>query len=276
MFVLKAALLTAAALYLLVMAGMYFGQRRFMYFPDPTRTAPADADLPNVSERIIDTPDGEKIIAWYGKAQPGQPTLLYFHGNGGALEVRRERIAKYLKRGRGVFMMSYRGYSGSTGSPSEAHNVADAKLAYDALIGEGVKPDDIIIYGESLGTGVAIQVAREKKAQGLVLDSPYTAMVDRAAELYPWLPVRWLVTDQYESRAWIADVHIPLFILHGELDVIVPVEMGRALFALANAPKEIKTLPGAGHGDHYLFGSFEVINAWIDRLRAGEIKAAGQ
>ena len=274
-FVLKSLLIIAVGAYVFVLAAMYFGQRRFMYFPNPNRTAPAEAGLPNVAERIIDTPDGEKIIAWYGKAKPGQPTVLYFHGNGGALEVRRERIAKYLKRGRGLFMMSYRGYSGSTGSPTEAHNVADAKLAYDTLVKDGVKPEDIIIYGESLGSGVAIQVAREKKAAGLVLDSAYTALVDRAAEVYPWLPVRLLVTDKYESRRWIKDVHMPLFMLHGEADVVVPVEMGRTLFALANEPKEIKTIPGAGHGDHYLFGSFEIVNDWIDRLRAGEIALSG-
>ena len=272
---LKFAVLTAIALYALIMSGMYFGQRRFIYAPDPTRTPPAEVGLTDVSERVLQTPDGEKLIAWYGRAKPGQPTLLYFHGNGGALEVRRERIAKYLNRGRGVFMLAYRGYSGSTGSPSEAANVADARLAYDALIKEGVIAADIIIYGESLGTGVAVQLAKEKPAAGLVLDSPFTSVVDRARQLYPWLPVNLLLSDRYESRRHISEVRMPLFILHGEADVVVPVEMGRQLFALANEPKEIVTLPGAGHGDHWKFGSFEVINAWIDRLRAGSVTRDG-
>ena len=271
-FVLKAIILGLAALYVIAALGMYFGQRKFLYFPDAARTAPADAGLSDVIEISIATPDGETLIAWYGKAKPGQPTILYFHGNGGALEVRRERIAKYLARGRGIFMLSYRGYSGSSGTPSEAANVADAKLSYDTLVKEGVAPKDIIIFGESLGTGVATQVAAEKMAAGLVLDSAFTSIADRAAEIYPWLPVRLLLKDRYDSAAVIGDVTMPVFILHGEEDTIVPVAMGRKLFELANTPKVIKTLPGAGHNDHYLFGSFEAINAWIDRLRAGEFK----
>ena len=269
----KTMILTAVALYLAICAGMYFGQRRFIYFPDPQRILPKDADLPDVAERIIETPDGARLIAWYGKAKPGQPTLLYFHGNGGALETRRERIRKYLNRGRGVFMLSYRGYGGSTGSPSEAVNVADGKRAYDALIGDGVAPQDIFIYGESLGSGVAVQVAEEKPVSGLILDSPFTSVLDRARELYPWLPVDFLLQDRYDNARHIANVHVPLFILHGEEDDIVPVAMGRRLYALANAPKEIATLKGAGHADHYLFGSFDVINGWIDRLKAGAIGA---
>ncbi len=253
---------------------MYVFQRSFIYFPDPQRTLPADADLPDVVEKTIATPDGETIIAWYGKAQPGQPTLLYFHGNGGALETRRERIRKYMNRGRGMFMMSYRGYSGSTGKPSEVANVADAKLAYEALLKEGVKSQDIIIYGESLGSGVAVQVALEKEAQGLILDSPYTSIADRGAEIYWWLPVQYMMTDKYESRSYIGQLKLPLFILHGELDDVVPVEMGRKLFELANEPKEIVTLKDAGHADHWQHGSFEAINDWIDRLRTGKVSAA--
>jgi fermentation-respiration switch protein FrsA (DUF1100 family) len=272
----KFLLLSLLTIYLVVACAMYFGQRHFLYFPDARRTSPADADLPDVAERTIATPDGETLIAWYGKAKPGQPTLLYFHGNGGALEVRRERIRKYLNRGRGVFMLAYRGYSGSSGTPSEKANVADAKLAYQALVKEGVPARDIIIYGESLGTGVAVQVAGDVPAGGLILDSPFTSVVDRASELYPWLPVRLLMHDRYESIRFIDRVRLPLLILHGEADVVIPVEMGRKLFAAANEPKTLMTLPGAGHDDHYLFGSYDHINGWIDRLRAGKISSGNR
>ncbi len=271
-FALKSFVIIGLLLYLVIAAGMYLFQRNLMYFADAKRTAPADAGLVDVSERLLKTPDGETIVAWYGKAKPGQPTILYFHGNGGALEVRRERIAKYLNRGRGMFIMAYRGYSGSTGTPSETANVADAKLAYDTLVADGIRPDNIIIYGESLGTSVATQVAAEKSARGLILDSAFTSMVERASQLYWWLPVGALLKDRYMSRDFIGDVHMPVFVLHGEADEVVPVAMGREMFALANEPKEIVTLPGAGHGDHYKFGSFEAINAWIDRLWSGAIK----
>jgi uncharacterized protein len=264
---LKTLLLIACGVYALIGAAMYFGQRKLMYHPDSTHTEPSAEGLNNVAEHVLAAPDGEKVIAWYGKAQPGQPTILYFHGNAGSLASRSERIRKYLARGRGMFMMTYRGFAGSSGAPSEAANVADAKRAYDALLKEGVAPDDIIIYGESIGSGVAVQVAAEKKAAGLILDAPYTAMVDLASGQYPWLPVRLLLKDRYESRSYIASIKCPLLIIHGEKDSIIPVAMGRAMFALAAEPKEIVTFPEAGHADHYMFGSYEAINAWIDKVR---------
>lgn len=272
--VLKIVLVVLVLAYLGAGAFMYYAQRSFIYFPDPRRTAPAAAGLPQVVEREIRTPDGQTIIAWYGKARPGQPTLLYFHGNGGALELRNERIKKYMRLGRGIYMMSYRGFSGSTGEPTEAHNVADAKLAYEALLKEGVPPKDIILYGESLGTGVAIQVAREKKVGGVILDSPYTSIAARAQQLFPWLPVGLLLKDRYDSLKYIRDVHAPLLIMHGDRDAVIPVAMGKELFAAANEPKELAIIKGGGHEDHYMFGSYDRINGWIDRLRAGAIRKA--
>ena len=115
---------------------------------------------------------------------------------------------------------------------------------------------------------MAIQLAAQNKVGGLILDSPFTSIAERAQQLYPWLPVGLLLRDRYDSLLHIRDVHAPLFILHGEADDVVPVDMGRRLFEAANEPKDITTLPGAGHGDHYMFGSFEIINGWIDRLRA--------
>ena len=103
--------------YALVACAAYFGQRRLMYFPDRVRTPPAQAGLANVEERVLRTPDGTRLIAWYGKAKPGQPTLLYFHGNGGGLADRAPRIERFMAEGWGVYMMAYRSYAGSTGKP---------------------------------------------------------------------------------------------------------------------------------------------------------------
>ncbi|MGQ0457806.1 MAG: alpha/beta hydrolase [Hyphomicrobium sp.] len=268
----KTALIALAAIYLAAVAIMYFAQRAFLYFPDAERVAPEATGLATVREIWIPAPDGEKVVAWYGKAKPGQPTLLYFHGNGGSLAIRDVRIRRYLALGRGVFMMSYRGYSGSTGAPSETANVADAKRAYDALIAEGVTADKIVIYGESLGTGVAVQLAAEKPARGLILESPFTSIAERASQLYPWLPVNLLLKDRYDSRRYISNVRAPLLIVHGELDRIVPAAMGHQMFALANAPKEMALIAGAGHEDHYLHGSYERINDWIDRLMSRPVR----
>ena len=273
LLVFKYILITAVVLYALAAGVMYAAQRRFMYFPDPVRTPPASTGLSHVSEIVIPTPDGEKLIAWYGKARPGQPTLLYLHGNGGSLALRSGTMQTYLEHGRGMLMMAYRGFSGSTGSPSEAANVADAKLAYETLIRFGIKPSDIILYGESLGTGVAIQVAKEKKVEGLILDAPYTSILELASAQFPWLPVSLLLKDRYESLAYIRDIHVPIYIMHGDADEIVPVEMGRRLFAAANEPKEMKIIHGGRHVIHD-GPTFEYVNGWIDRLREGKVRVA--
>lgn len=257
-----------ALVYVCVGAMMYFGQRHLVYVPDPEHVPPDEVGLSGVAERVLETPDGEKIVTWYAKARPGQPTLLYFHGNAGNLGSRADRVRRYVASGRGILMMSYRSYSGSSGTPGEAANVADAKLAYDTLLANGVRPDDIVIYGESLGTGVAVQVAEARKAHGLVLDAPYTSLVDLAAELYPWLPVRWLIKDRYEMKRYLSEIATPLLVVHGENDATIPARMGRAVATFSKGPSKFVLFPGAGHADHYLFGSFEVINAWIDNLSA--------
>jgi len=263
----KLALILALA-YGLILLVANVVQRKLMYDPSAERVAPAEVGLANVEERIIETPDGERVVAWYGRAAPGEPTILYFHGNGGNLALRSERIRNYLNRGRGMLMMSYRGYSGSTGRPSEQANIADARLAYELLIAEGVAPADIIIYGESLGTGVAARIASEKPIGGLILDSPFTSAVDVGAWHYPYLPVRLLMTDRYEVKSLIGQVRAPVLVVHGELDRVVPYEMGQAVFEAANEPKKLVSLPFAGHNNHALHGSFEAIQEWIDQIRS--------
>lgn len=267
--VLTKILIVSAILGVAAVLGAARLQRWLTYFPDTARIAPTEVGLDAVNELTLETSDGARLIAWYGKAQPGQPTLLYFHGNAGSLATRAERIKKYLTRGRGVFMLSYRGFGGSTGTPSEHMNVADAKLAYDTLVTSGVKPEDIVLYGESLGSGVAVQVAAEKAASAVVLDAPYTSLVDVGRLHYPWLPVSLLAVDRYETVKVIGKLRVPLFVVHGELDAVIPVAMGRTVLAAAGGPKEMVTFPFAGHADHYVYGSFEAINAWIDKLRNG-------
>lgn len=268
---LKSLLLLIAGGYIIVAISMYFAQRQLVYQPArEARADPASLGLSGVTEIEIAAPDGGSALAWYGRARPGQPTLLYFHGNAGSLASRSERTAAYLARGRGVMMMTYRGYSGTPGTPSEDVNVADAMRAFDWLAAHGVPRADIIVYGESLGSGVAVKVAAEKKPASLVLDAPYTSLVDVAAYHYPWLPVRPMLRERYDSAAKIADVQCPLLIVHGARDATIPVAMGRELFAKANEPKTFVEFPAAGHADHYMFGSFNAVNRWIDALRSAE------
>lgn len=260
------------ALYAVIAVAAFVLQRRLMYFPDPERVSPATFNLQGVKERIIDAPDGARLISWFAPPAPGQPTILYFHGNAGNLASRSERVRRYLSRGYGVLFLSYRGYGGSTGTPSERANVADAKLAYDALIADGVAPERIIVYGESLGSGVAVQLAADNEIGGLVLDAPYTTIVDVAAMAYPYLPVRPFVFDRYETVRYLPRVKAPLLVLHGEADRVIPVEMGKAVYAAANAPKEIVTFPRAGHSDHHVYGSYDELFRWIDAVVKGHMR----
>jgi len=258
------------AVYAVIGVAAFVLQRRLMYFPDPQRVSPASYNLPGVGERIIDTPDGARLISWYAKAASHQPTILYFHGNAGNLANRSERVRRYVTRGYGVLFLSYRGYGGSTGTPSERANVADAKRAYDTLIADGIAPDDIIVYGESLGSGVAVQLAADNDIGGLILDAPYTTIVDVAALAYPYLPVRPFMLDRYETMRYLPRVKTPLLVLHGEDDRVIPLDMGKAVYGAANAPKEIATFPGAGHSDHHLYGSYDEMFRWIEDLRRAD------
>ncbi len=247
MALLRSTLVIAAVAYVAIVLFMYVQQRSLQYFPGRAGTAPLSLGLAGVTEERVTTPDGETIVLWHAAAQPGMPTILFFHGNGGELADRRERMAYFQSRGLGALFVSYRGYGASTGSISEPGFITDGLAAYDFLLERGVTPQRIMLLGESLGTGVAIQLAARRKVAAVALEAPYTATVDVAAGLYWWLPVRLLMKDQFRSRDYIAKVKAPLLIQHGDADRIIPVAHGRALFAMASEPKQLVIVPGKGH-----------------------------
>ncbi len=246
--VLRVVLAVAALAYVGIALFMYVQQRSLQYFPGHSSSSPQAAGLTGVSEETIATADGERIIAWYKPAAPGKPTILFFHGNGGELSDRAERLGFYASRGFGALFVSYRGYGKSTGSITEKGLITDALSAHAWLLARGVEPADIAVVGESLGTGVAVQLAAQREVAALALEAPYTSAADVAAAVYWWLPVRLLMKDTFHSRRYIAKVHAPLLIQHGDADAVIPAGHGRKLFAMANAPKELVIMPGEGHG----------------------------
>lgn len=265
--VLRIAAVTVVVAYVAAFTALYFAQNRLLYNIDPVRTLPAAAGLEGVQEVQLKTPDGATLIGWHGRARAGQPTLLYFHGQGGTLVARKARVQRFMNEGWGVYMITWRGYGGSTGTPSEAHNVADAGVAYQALRATGVQARDIVLYGESLGTGVAVQLATRVPAAGLILDAPYTSTADVAAERFPWFAVRLAMRDTYNSRRFITDVRLPVLILHGERDTIIPVHFGKALFGAANEPKTLALFPNGHHTDLYFHGALDKVRAFLQRVR---------
>lgn len=263
------------ALYALVVGAAWFGQRHLMYVPNATRVPPAAAGLTGVEELVLTAPDGAELVAWRARAQGGRPTILYLHGNAGNLAGRADRFQRYQRQGFGLMMLSWRGYGGSSGRPTEVNNVADAVLAFDALVASGVRADDVVVYGESLGSGVAIQLAGRRRVGALVLDAPYTSIVDVAILSYPYLPVRPLLLDRYESDRHIERVTAPVLVLHGERDSVIPVRMGRALYELVQGEKKLVLFPEGGHVDLDSYGAVETVAQWIPQvLEPGAVRDA--
>ena len=255
------------ALYLVAVVALFVFQRNLIYHPDTTYYTPADAGLTGVQEVTLATLDGERLIAWWAAATPGRPTILYFHGNGGSLIGGAERIQLFSQAGFGVFMLSYRSYSGSTGKPSERALVSDAILAYEYLRQQSVSPEDVVVYGESLGSGVAVQLAVSRPVGAVILDAPYTSLPDIGKSLYPFMPVETFMTDRFESRRHIEKVKAPILILHGTKDRTIPIEFGRALFEAAPEPKEFAAIEGAGHSNIYSYGAFAQLQRFVERFR---------
>jgi pimeloyl-ACP methyl ester carboxylesterase len=247
MSALRGLLLAGAAAYLAVLLYMYLQQRSLQYFPAHDALSPQAVGLSGVREERVKTPDGETIVLWHAEAREGLPTILFFHGNAGEISGRAERMAFYQSQGFGALFVSYRGYGGSTGAISEEGFMTDAFVAHEFLLQRGVPAEMIAVVGESLGTGVAVQLAAQRPVGALALEAPFSAAVDVAAGVYPWLPVRWLMKDQFISRDFIQSVNVPVLILHGDADTVIPVGQGQLLYELANEPKDIVILPGAGH-----------------------------
>jgi uncharacterized protein len=256
MSTLKWIALLFAAGYLGLAALMYLAQRAIMYLPQTVRTAPAAAGFPQAEEIVLDTADGEKVIVWHVPPRGGQPVVLYFHGNGGALQHRVPRFRKLVADGVGLVGLSYRGYAGSTGKPTETGLITDARAAYD-FAASRYPANRIALWGESLGTGVAIALAAEKPVSRIMLDAPFTSAVDLAASVYWFLPVRHLMKDQFHSDQRIARVTAPVLVMHGERDTTVPIAFGERLYAMITAPKRFVRFPEGDHNDLDQYGATE-------------------
>lgn len=254
--------LLALAGYAGVLALMYVAQRSLMYFPDPARRAPAEAGLPQAEEVTFAAADGETLVAWHVPPRDGKPVVIYFQGNGGGLDLRANRFRNLVADGTGLLALCYRGYGGSTGRPSEAGLILDAQAAY-GFAAARYPPERLVLWGESLGTGVAVALAAERPVARVLLESPYTSAADIAAAVYPFAPVRLLMKDQFRSDARIGRVTAPVLVLHGALDRIIPIRFGERLFELIRSPKRFVRLPEAEHNDHEAFGALEKVRGFI-------------
>jgi uncharacterized protein len=253
-------------IYAVICVAAYFGNRLFMYFPDPTRTSPAESGLRGVEEVEIAGADGVTLVAWHAPAEGDKPTLLYFHGNGANAVNRAPRIGMIQESGFGVFYLNNRGYGGSGGGSTEENNVADAISAYDYLSALGVPGGRIVAYGESLGSGQAVRLAAARPVAAVVLEAPLTSTVDVARPTYFWLPLDLLITDTYSNERNIRSVTAPVLILHGERDAVIPVEMGWRVYRAANEPKRIELFPQGTHDDLFAHGAWDKTRTFLAAL----------
>jgi fermentation-respiration switch protein FrsA (DUF1100 family) len=261
---LKSQLGVFVGIYVLTVVGLAVFQRRFMYFPDRRLTHPAEAGMSGVEELSLATDDGETLVAWHVPPREGYPLILYFHGNGGSLSDRIPRFRLFVASGYGFLAVSYRGYGGSSGSPTETGLMRDGETAYRETHKRGYPTDRIVLMGESLGTAVATVLAGAHNVAALVLDSPYSSAVEVAATHYWMFPVRWLLLDRYRTDLAIRNVHTPILVVHGDQDSIVPIKLAQRLFDFANEPKTFMAVPGAGHLVLGAPGVFPRVREWID------------
>ena len=239
-----------AVAYLIVIAGLAFFQRDLIYHPDNTPFVPTEWDLPQMKKILATTTDGLEITSWYHPATGKlKPTIVFFQGNTGQMGIRHEKVRSWINDGFGVVLTGYRGYSGNPGKPTEQGLYSDARATLDKLRDEGLRNDEIVLYGESLGTGVAVQMAIERHFGAVMLEAPYTSIPDVGAGQYPFVPVSLLTIDRFDSIAKIDQISTPLFVMHGDADRLVPYRMGQALFEAANQPKVFISVPNGEHNN---------------------------
>jgi uncharacterized protein len=240
-----------------------------MYFPDQLRTTPAEAGLTEAEEVTLTAADGGHSLVWHVPPRQDRPVILYFHGNGGALRFRVERFQKLIRDGVGLVALEYRGFGGNPGTPTEAGLIADGEAAY-AFAAARYPASQIVLWGESLGTAIAVALGAERPVSRVILEAPFTSAAAIASSRYWYLPVRLLMKDQYRSDELIGKITAPVLILHGVKDRTVAFAMGERMFELTTAPKHIVRFLD---GDHEDLDSRGALHA-VGRFLAGDLDRA--
>ena len=257
----------AAALIFWTIVLMSF-ENRFIYFPDkyPKGAYDQASSIPNLRDCWVTAEDGVKLHGWFAPAESSKATLVISHGNAGNISHRYLLMRSLVRHKFNVLMYDYRGYGRSEGTPTEEGVYEDGRAFFDyALTLPEVNPQRVILWGTSLGGAVAVDVATQRPAAGLILESTFTSAKDVASILYSFLPVQFFLRSNFNSIEKIRALNIPTLIIHGEHDSIIPIGLGRKLFNAANEPKEFYEIPGADHNDTFFVGGEEYFNR-IDRF----------
>ncbi len=259
-------LLIFVVIYFFVLISTYFFQRNLLYHPTENNYS-GDQLTVSIEKVKIKTKDNIELMSWYhSKNSNDYKTILFLHGNAGSLENRIHKINHFKDINVNFLLISWRGFSGNEGKPTEKGLYQDARSAVAWLKSRDISENDIIIYGESLGTGVATEIAQNKNFGGIILESPFTSMVDAGKDKYPYLPVRLLLKDKYESDKKIKNIKSPILIMHGKVDNIVPFHMGEKMYELANQPKYSYFSEYDDHMMEYNEKLLKALSKFIDSL----------
>jgi len=224
-------------IYASVLILLFIFQRSLMYHPQENNYFGDKLEV-EIAKVRINTSDDIDLLGWFHKKDLKKfKTIIYFHGNAGNLENRIYKLNHFKDMDVNFLIIAWRGFSGNLGKPTEKGLYNDAKSAILWLKKLGLSEKDIVIYGESLGTGVATEIAQNNNFAGLVLETPFTSMIDAAKNFYPYIPVSLLLKDKYDNQNKIKNINIPVLVMHGEADQIVPFWMGEKMYELANEPK---------------------------------------
>lgn len=249
--------LAARVLVGLVIAGalLLVFEKKLIYFPTRAHDAtPAGLGLAHEEVELV-AGDGVRLHGWFLPAKGSRLTVLLFHGNAGNISHRLDRaLLMQLRLKVDTFLLDYRGYGRSEGSPDEAGTYEDARAAHRWLVARGTSPERLVLFGESLGSAVATQLATEVASRALVLESPFTSVPEMARAVYPFLPLWPFVRTRYDTLSKVSRLRVPLLVLHGERDEVVPFAQGRRVFEAAPEPKRFYAIRGAGHNDTYVVG----------------------
>lgn len=257
----KQVLTVSLFVFLFITFTLYLLQRHLIYYPAKEMPSRQLFHAEDMQQLTLQTADGMSLYGWYKPAAPNQPTLLYLHGNAGHIGFRMPWVRPFLSAGFGVFLLEYRGFGGNKGKPTEQGLYSDGRSAIHYLQKQGIRPDHLAIYGESLGTGVATKLASEYPICALVLQSPFTSLPAVARYHFPWALIEpW---DKYDSLGRISSINVPLLILHGKKDTLVPFVQGLTLFNQANEPKRLIALENKGHNEMWDLNYFNEIRDFI-------------
>ena len=234
-------------IYLILLTFIYLNQRNLLYLPSENNYLDDKIKF-EYEEYFIEVEQNIKLKSWLIKKDfKKYKTLLFFHGNAGNLFNRSYKLNRFNELDLNVLIISWRGFSGNPGEPTEINLYEDSRKAVKWLNDKGVSSENIILYGESLGTGVAVELGQNNKFNSIILESPYTSMEKAAKIYYPYLPIKYLLKDKYDSEKKIKNINIPILIMHGKKDHIIPFHMGKKLFETANLPKQFLAIASDDH-----------------------------